>query len=226
MPEREVQKIAAEKLRPMNQGLISLGSATSFEDYVEGTYKPVVLPLMAKSTRERSEKRDCTIPEAVFGTSPLRDLTPLTVQRFLSGMADSPLSHESKDKVRDVLSAVLGSAVQYGLLVKNPVEGLKLPPPKTGPEVEAVRHSAAVARAGGVDRRAIRKHGFRGRVHRPEANRTGGPAVAQCSFRFHLHRRAVLPRRLGRSEERGQQRDGGRYWRCDRADSPAQDVDH
>jgi len=31
-----------------------------------------------------------------------------------------------------VLSSVLGSAVRFGLLVKNPVEGLKLPPAKRG----------------------------------------------------------------------------------------------
>ena len=132
MPQREVKKIAAEKLRPMNQGLVPLGSATSFEDYVESTYKPVVLPLLARSTRERSKSVIALYLIPAFGTSPLRDLTPLTVQRFLSDMANSPLSHESKDKVRDVLSAILGSAVQYGLLVKNPVEGLKLPPAKRG----------------------------------------------------------------------------------------------
>lgn len=132
IPLREVQKIAAEKLRPMNQGLIPLGSATSFEDYVESTYKPVVLPLLAKSTRDRSKSVIALYLKPAFGSSPLRDLSPLTVQRFLTGMANSPLSHESKDKVRDVLSSILGSAVQYGLLVKNPVEGLKLPPAKRG----------------------------------------------------------------------------------------------
>jgi hypothetical protein len=35
MPEREVQKIAAECLRPMNQGLITLGSATNFTEFVD-----------------------------------------------------------------------------------------------------------------------------------------------------------------------------------------------
>jgi hypothetical protein len=54
MSEREVKKIAAEYLRPMNQGLESLGSATNFSKYVEDTYKPIVLPLMASSTRSRS----------------------------------------------------------------------------------------------------------------------------------------------------------------------------
>ena len=67
-----------------------------------------------------------------FGEMCLRDITQLTVQRYLSGMAESKLSQESKDKIRDVLSSILGSAVSYGLLVKNPVEGVRLPPAKTG----------------------------------------------------------------------------------------------
>ena len=67
-----------------------------------------------------------------FGESCLRDVTPLVVQRYLSKMAGSDLSHESRDKIRDVLSSALGSAVQFGLLVKNPVAGLRLPPPKKG----------------------------------------------------------------------------------------------
>src|SRR6266849_6526265 len=40
MPAREVQKIADERLRPLNQGLISVGSAVNFREYVEGTYMP------------------------------------------------------------------------------------------------------------------------------------------------------------------------------------------
>ncbi len=132
MPEREVLKIAAETLRPLNQGLISVGSGTKFEDFVESVYKPTVLPVMAKTTQDRyaSVLKNYLVP--AFGESSLRDVTPLVVQRYLSKMAGSDLSHESRDKIRDVLSSVLGSAVQFSLLVKNPVEGLKLPPPKKG----------------------------------------------------------------------------------------------
>jgi integrase len=36
------------------------------------------------------------------------------------------------DKVRDVLSSIMESAVRYELLVKNPVEGIRLPRPKQG----------------------------------------------------------------------------------------------
>ena len=54
-PEREVKKMAAEFLRPMNQGLVPIGSATKFEEYVETVYKSTLLPLLAKSTRDRYE---------------------------------------------------------------------------------------------------------------------------------------------------------------------------
>lgn len=55
MGEREVRKVAAEHLRPLNQGLVTVGSATKFEDYVGSVYIPTVMPLMAKSTQDRYE---------------------------------------------------------------------------------------------------------------------------------------------------------------------------
>ena len=132
MPEREVKKIAAEYLRPLNQGLESIGSATNFATYANETYAPVVLPLMAHSTQDRyaGVLRNYLIP--AFGGVCLRDLTPLAIQKYFSGMADSKLEHESIDKIRDVLSSVLGSAMKYGLLVRNPVDGVQLPRSKRG----------------------------------------------------------------------------------------------
>jgi integrase len=132
MPEREVRKIAAEILRPLNQGLVTIGSATKFDDFVEGEYVPTVLPLMAKSTQGRYKGVIKNYLKPTFGELCLRDVTALTVQRYFSGMAKSELAHESRDKIRDVLSSILGSAVQYRMLVTNPVEGLKLPPAKKG----------------------------------------------------------------------------------------------
>jgi integrase len=132
LPEREARKIAAEYLRPQNQGLELIGSATNFNEYVDNTYKPLLMPLMAKTTQERTRGviANYLVPE--FGKLSLRDLTPLRLQRYFSGLAALPLAHESKDKIKDVLSAILGSAVQYGLLVKNPVEGVRLPAEKRG----------------------------------------------------------------------------------------------
>ena len=132
MPEREARKVAAEYLRPLNQSLQSLGSATNFTSYIEETYNPAVMPLFAKSTQDRYRGVIENYLQPVFGKLPLRDLTPLTIQRYFSNMATSKLSHESRDKVRDVLSSILGSAVRYSLLVSNPVENVRMPAERRG----------------------------------------------------------------------------------------------
>jgi len=115
-PVREVQKIKAEFLRPMNQGLISARGATSFEDYVRSVYITTEMPLMASSTqsRYRGIVNQYLIPS--FGGTCLRELTPLVLQKYISGFRvrvgekhengeksslKQQLSHESIDKIRE-----------------------------------------------------------------------------------------------------------------------------
>jgi integrase len=130
--EREAKKIAAEVLRPLNQGLISIGSAVSFSQYVDADYMTAVLPLMVKATQSRYRGIIENYLRPTFGNTCLRDLTTLTLQKYFSSMTDWKLSHESKDKIRDVMSSILGSAKQYGLLTINPMEGVRLPRNKEG----------------------------------------------------------------------------------------------
>ena len=80
IPEREAKKMAAEFLRPMNQGLVPIGAATKFGEYVETVYKSTLLPLLAKSTRDRYEGVIKNYLMPAFGSKCLRDLTPLTLQ--------------------------------------------------------------------------------------------------------------------------------------------------
>jgi integrase len=157
MPVREVQKIKAEYLRPLNQGLISSGSATPFEGFVNTVYNTTALPLLASSTQARYRGIVDLYLIPTFGSLCLRDLTPLTLQKYISGFqiretgdtkqrnpepngTKNRLSRESVDKIRDVLSSVLGSAVKYGFLVTNPAEALRLPPSKRGSR----RHKAFI----------------------------------------------------------------------------------
>ena len=56
----------------------------------------------------------------------------LTVERYLTEISKGSLQDESLDKIRDVLSSVMASAVRYGLLIKNPIEGVRLPKRKKG----------------------------------------------------------------------------------------------
>jgi integrase len=127
MKEREAQKIAAEMLRPMNQGLQSIGSATAFGEYVSGTYLTTALPLLASTTQAnyRGVLDKHIMP--TFETMTLRDMDTLCLQRFFSGMGGSPLGADTILKMKEVLSSVLSSAVRYGLLTKNPMLEVQIP---------------------------------------------------------------------------------------------------
>jgi hypothetical protein len=96
---------------------------------VEGGQVSAALPYLL---RDRSEGvlKNYLLP--TFGELCLRDLTPLSVQKYFSNMAMSPLAHESRDKIRDVLSSVLASAVKYEFLVRNPVENVRMPAERRG----------------------------------------------------------------------------------------------
>jgi integrase len=60
----------------------------------------------------------------------------LRLQGYISGLAKEKLAHESKDKIRDVLSSVLARAVKYKCLIQNPAAELMMPPAKKGKTVK------------------------------------------------------------------------------------------
>jgi len=130
MPEREVRKIATEILRPVNQGLITVGSAVNFAEYVSSTYIPTELPLLATTTANSYQGIIAKYLEPRFNGACLRELTPLTLQRYFSGLTREGIEHPSILKIRDALSSILRSAVRYGFLVQNPLDGLQMPPDK------------------------------------------------------------------------------------------------
>ena len=126
MPVREVQKIAEEKLRPVNQGLALTGSAMNFHEFVISTYIPTYLPLLSSSTQSSYQGIIAKYLGPRFGGLSLRDLTRLTLQQYFSGMAGQ-VSYPTISKIRDVLSSILRAAVDVEYLIKAPMEGLRLP---------------------------------------------------------------------------------------------------
>ena len=130
---REVLRLRDQYLRPLNQGLIAIGSATNFRNFVEQTYIPLEMPLLARTTQQRYSGvlEHYLLP--TFGELSLSELTPMTLQKYFSGMSNWKLSGESRHKLRTVLASLLRTAVKkYGLLITNPIEGIQLPPNKTG----------------------------------------------------------------------------------------------
>jgi len=127
VPQREARKIGSEKLRPMNQGLEPIGSATSFREYIESTFKPTVLPLMANTTRASYQGTLDKYLIPTFGDVPLRDMSALALQRYFSGLGASRLGGYTVLKIREVLSSVLASAIRYDLLARNPLVAVQIP---------------------------------------------------------------------------------------------------
>ena len=130
---REAQKIASEMLRPMNQGLESIGSATPFGTYIDTIYLPTVLPLLASSVRSNygGILRNRLVP--FFGDYALRDLNTITLQKYFSALQ---VGYPSAMKTKDVISSVLASAVRFQMLVRNPLETVQIPLPRTGKRIK------------------------------------------------------------------------------------------
>ena len=110
-----------------HERLVTPGSAIPFGAYVTGTYRPTLLPLLATTTQSSYE---CTLRKylmPVFEKTPLREMTTITLQRFFSGTSKSELSGDTILKIKETLSSVLGSAVLYELLTRNPVLAVEIP---------------------------------------------------------------------------------------------------
>lgn len=129
--EREARRMADEHMRPMNQGMRPAGGALQFQTFIDSMYLPVAQSLQASSTYDRTQGviENYLIPH--FGKLCLHQLTSLTLQTYFMGL-DKKLAHESRDKIRDVLSASLRFAVEHGLITSNPAMNVRMPRDKRG----------------------------------------------------------------------------------------------
>jgi integrase len=132
MPEREVKQLAADQVRPINQGLITVGSAVNFTEYVNNTYVPTDLPLLAKTTQSSYQGMIKKHLTPAFENMSLGEMDAVTLQRYFSAMPGRGIPYPTSVKILDAMSSVLRSAVRYGYLSKNPLDNLRLPPDKRG----------------------------------------------------------------------------------------------
>ena len=85
-PVRQVKRLVAEMLRPMNQGLLTAGSAITFSQYVDTTYIPDALRLLRKPTRDRYAGVIDGFLMPAFGTMPLSAMTFSILQSFCTNL--------------------------------------------------------------------------------------------------------------------------------------------
>lgn len=130
--EREVKKIADELVRPVNQGLVTVGAAVNFENYVKQTYLPTVLPLRAKTVQNSYQGVFEKYINPAFGKMSLAEITPLRVQEFFSQMPARSISFPTSVKIRDAFSSIMRSAAKYKYIPESPLKNLEMPPDNRG----------------------------------------------------------------------------------------------
>jgi len=121
----DAERLRDECLAPINNPISGIGGAVLFSDFVR-VYERDMLPMLASTSRERSASVLKNYLKPVFGPMMLREMTLEPLQSYFTQLQRSELSYESIDKIRDVLSAVLRTAMEYGRLQMNPAEKVRL----------------------------------------------------------------------------------------------------
>ena len=75
--------------------------------------------LLARTTQDSYDSIIGKYLKPSFGAACLRDLSPLTLQRYFSAMTSQGIAYPSVLKIRDALSSILRSALQYERLAVN-----------------------------------------------------------------------------------------------------------
>jgi integrase len=125
LTKAEAERLRDDYLSSINQAHVGIGGAILFRDFAR-IYERDVIPTLASTTRERSEGVLKNYLNPAFGDLMLRELTLEGLQGYFVRLQATKLSPESVDKIRDVLSSVLRTAVDYGRLNTNPVEKIRL----------------------------------------------------------------------------------------------------
>ena len=129
MSDREVRKVSAEYLRPLNQGL-EISRISDQLHHLREQHLHSGGAAIDGYDRRKSRSRGViqNYLQPAFGTLALRDLDTCNCIGTLPACPGTHVVAGIKDKIRDVLSVCLGRAVRHQLLMRNPMEGLQLPP--------------------------------------------------------------------------------------------------
>lgn len=127
IPKREAYKLLQARLRPINQGLHRPQSTITFEQFTREHFEPGVLPTLKFSSQQlyRVLLRKHLLP--AFGNRRLGEISRAEVQMFVLEKLRQGLAWEGANKLRNLLSKVLGTALSWSCLSENPVRGVKMP---------------------------------------------------------------------------------------------------
>jgi integrase len=125
---RAAQNRLAELLRPINLGRQKPRVMLTFGDFVREQWVPKVLGLFKLSSQVGYRPLLSKHLLPYFDGYALSEIVPLQIQGFLTEKARTGISWHSVRNMRNLLSSVLRTAVEWGYLEENPASKVKLPP--------------------------------------------------------------------------------------------------
>jgi len=131
MTFREARKLADERVRPVNQGILVPQSTLKFRDFVERYLDPLFFPTLKPSTRKRYRQTLNTHLLPAFGIFRLCDIGTVDLQRFVLQKLESGLGWESANHFRNLMSKAFEMARMWNFYSgSNPASGVSLPEKK------------------------------------------------------------------------------------------------
>lgn len=124
---RQAQALLDEKLRSLNQGSHKPLAVITFKQFVEDHWAKQVLPVFKPST---SESHRITLHKHLlpyFGEKRLCDIGTADIQMFVTMKGEAGLSWNTVKNLRNLVSRILRTAVEWSLLTSNPAHGVRLP---------------------------------------------------------------------------------------------------
>jgi len=139
MTLRQAKKLAEDRLRTLNQGIVTPQSTMKFADFVERHLVPLFFPTLKPSTRARYRQTLNTHLLPAFGDYRLCEIGTVDLQRFVLQKMESGLGWESANHLRNLMSKVFEMARKWNYHSgSNPASGVSLP------EKTAVREKHAL----------------------------------------------------------------------------------
>ena len=124
---RQAQALVDEKLRSLNQGSHKPQAVVTFRQFVQEHWKPKVLPAFKPSTAESHAVLLHKHLLPYFGERRLCDIGTADVQAFVMEKAEAGLAWNTVKNLRNLVSRILRTAVEWNYLSSNPVRGVRLP---------------------------------------------------------------------------------------------------
>jgi integrase len=127
--QRQARALLESRLHNVNHTLQKPQSSILFRDFVCSQWEPAILPTLKFATQRnyRHLVRRHLFP--VFGDEPLCDIKRQHIQGFvIEKMVRQKFSWKTSLHLRNLVSKIFGTAVDWEYVPANPASGVKLPP--------------------------------------------------------------------------------------------------